>query len=800
MKTSRNARNNAGQGVHSGKRKNKDNIFRRRTFAKYMQVKLAITVILISLALFALVFVLYRIVNENSERYNKIVLSQRQQEYASRTIPYRRGDIVDRNGTYLATSEKVYNLILDPSQIMDKPEYYLEPTIQALVDVFGFDANELRGLIQERSKRAYLRYKNGRQLSYDQKSQFEETEKERNAAYRKSDDDNQARFRVTGVWFEDEYRRIYPYDSTACNVIGFASGDGSSGTGGIEQYYNDSLIGVNGREYGYLDEDANLEGVVKSAVNGKTIVSTIDVNVQNILQKYIDEWQTSVGSHVTAAIAMNPNNGEVLGMATSNKFDLNDPRNTDGFSEEELLALGKKEAVAVYHRENPDQTITEDQALDHYSREDVISYGKQVAWNQLWRNFCVSDTYEPGSPSKILTVAAGLEEGVLKGNEYFDCGGYLHVGDWDIKCTAYRRGGHGSLSLTESIMQSCNVAMMRIGAMMGRDVFAKYQAMFGMGQKTGIDLPGEADAAGLVYPADKMGPTELATNAFGQNYNCTMIQMAAALCSVIHGGSYYEPHVVRQILNEQGSVVETKDPVLVRETVSQSTADFLKEAMFQTVENGTGGAAKVAGYQVGGKTGTAEKQPRSAKNYLVSFAGFAPVDDPQLFVYVVVDVPDFPPGDQQAHSSFASNIFAKIMSEALPYLNVFPDGDLPEESQDPNGQTPSEGINTPASEDGANGENGETQPEETTKVYETDEYVDIDGGSGIPDAVPANADGTEESSAQVTFPDAGEATVPAQTDPEESAPDEFSEGAVAETESTENTQDQDPTQTQPPGV
>ena len=249
MKTSRNTRNNAGQEGHSGKRKNKENIFRRRPFAKYMQVKLAITVLLISLALFALVYVLYRIVNENNERYNKIVLSQRQQEYASRTIPYRRGDIVDRNGTYLATSEKVYNLILDPSQIMDKPDYYLEPTIQALVDVFGFDGNELRSLIQERPKRAYLRYKNGRQLSYDQKSQFEETEKERNAAYRKNDDDNQSRFRVTGVWFEDEYRRIYPYGSAACNVIGFASGDGSSGTGGIEQYYNDSLIGVNGREY-----------------------------------------------------------------------------------------------------------------------------------------------------------------------------------------------------------------------------------------------------------------------------------------------------------------------------------------------------------------------------------------------------------------------------------------------------------------------------------------------------------------------------------------------------------------------
>ncbi len=212
-------------------------------------------------------------------------------------------------------------------------------------------------------------------------------------------------------------------------------------------------------------------------------------------------------------------------------------------------------------------------------------------------------------------------------------------------------------------------------------------------------FPGEADAAGLVYPADKMGPTELATNAFGQNYNCTMIQMAAALCSAINGGSYYEPHVVRQILNEQGSVVETKDPVLVRETVSQSTADYLKEAMFQTVENGTGGAAKVAGYQVGGKTGTAEKQPRSAKNYLVSFAGFAPVDDPQLFVYVVVDVPGFPPGEQQAQF-LCKRHFLKDHGRSTALLKCIPGWRPSEESLDANGQTPSEGINTPASETG----------------------------------------------------------------------------------------------------
>ena len=335
-----------------------------KKFGNNNRKKLLIVFIVLLIFICVLIGRLLYINLSSSDTYARIVMAQ--MDYDSKSIPFKRGDIKDRNGTVLATSEKVYNLILDPSQIMDKPDYYLEPTIQALVDVFGFDGNELRGLIQERPKQAYLRYKNGRQLSYDQKTEFEQTEKERNAAYRKSDDDNQSRFRVTGVWFEDEYRRIYPYGSTACNVIGFASGDGSRGTGGIEQYYNDSLIGVNGREYGYLDEDANLEGVVKSAVNGRTVVSTIDVNVQNILQKYIDEWQTSVGSHVTAAIAMNPNNGEILGMATSNKFDLNDPRKIEGYSEDQLYELGKKDAVSVYKREHPDTTLTYDElnALD----------------------------------------------------------------------------------------------------------------------------------------------------------------------------------------------------------------------------------------------------------------------------------------------------------------------------------------------------------------------------------------------------------------------------------------------------
>ena len=370
MKTSRNTNPrgpaDGGGAPHKGQRT-------KRIFRTYMREKLAITVLVITLALFGLVWVLYRIIRDNNEQYNKIVLTQRQQEYDSRTIPYRRGDIVDRNGTYLATSEKVYNLIIDARLIMSDPEHYLEPTVQALTQCFGFDAAELRSLIEERRTSAYVRYGPGRQLTYDQRTAFEQLEDQLNEAYRTSDSLTESKMRVKGIWFEDEYKRIYPYNTLACNVVGFASGDGTMGTGGIEQYYNSDLTGTNGREYGYLDDEANLEKVVKSAENGKTIVSTIDVNIQNIVEKYINEWQSTVGSKVTAAIAMDPNNGEILAMATSSTFDLNNPRDVSGYTEEELMALGRKEAAAAYGREHEGERISEDQVLDYYSREEVLS-------------------------------------------------------------------------------------------------------------------------------------------------------------------------------------------------------------------------------------------------------------------------------------------------------------------------------------------------------------------------------------------------------------------------------------------
>lgn len=716
MRTSRNTKSNTGGKVKYA---------RRRPFAFYMQKKLAIAVIVIMLALFALIYVLYRIIQENKDSYNQIVLSQ--QQYDSRVIPYRRGDIVDRNGTYLATTEKVYNLIIDAKQIMSDEEDYLEATVSALVSVFGYDAQEIRTLITSNPDNAYIPY--DRQLSYEQKEAFQDLQTKTNKENQKND----SKARVRGAWFEEGYRRIYPNHSLACNIVGFATRDGGSGNGGIEQSYNDALIGTNGREYGYLNDDSNLERVIKSPVNGNTIVSTIDVNVQNVVENHISQWMNETGSKQIGVVVMNPNNGEVLAMADNKMFDLNDPRAvSDKYSEEDLLALGCQEAVYVYrneHRDTDGATITADQASEFYEKEKLISFGTQAAWNQEWRNFCISDTYEPGSPSKIFTVASALEEGLITPNNSFFCDGYQEVGGWPIKCTAFLKGGHGNLTLEETLMQSCNDAMMQIAAITGKARFSRYMQMFGFGAKTGIDLPGEADTKGLVYTEENMGPADLATNSFGQNYNCTMIQMASAYCSVINGGSYYEPHVVRQILNDQGAVVKKVEPKLVRETVSESTSNFIKEALYQTVEKGTGKAAAVEGYEIAGKTGTAEKYPRKQGNYLLSFCGFAPAHDPEVLVYVAIDEPHV---EDQAHSTYASGVFQKIMKDILPYLNIFPTIDYEVTSEEL-------GVTLPESE-GITDNTGETQPAEPeeTKVYETEEYVapEMENDSGIPARIP----------------------------------------------------------------
>ena len=471
-----------------------------------------------------------------------------------------------------------------------------------------------------------------------------------------------------------------------------------------EGYYNATLTGVNGRQYGYINNNSDVEQTIIEPTDGKSIETSLDLGLQQIVEKYVNTFEEKMGAKNVGVIIEDPKTGEILAMDGGDRYDLNNPRDLSNvYSQSEIAAMNDEETVE--------------------------------ALNGMWSNFCVTDAYEPGSVVKPIVMGSALEMGAISESDNFVCDGGQSFGadgaTTFIICAVWP-DAHGTEALSDVIANSCNDGMMQIAAKMGKDNFLKTQSVFNFGTRTGIDLPNEG--SGVIHTSDTMGETELACSAFGQGYTLTMIQEINAMCSVINGGSYYEPHVMRQIMNEQGSVVETKDPVLVRETVSSSTSEFLKEAMFQTVENGTGGAAKVAGYHVGGKTGTAEKQPRSAKNYLLSFAGFAPAEDPQLFVYVVVDVPNYPPGPQQAHSSFASGIFAKIMAEALPYMNVFPEAGAEEEQA---GDTAAdEGINEPSGSEGEETE-PETETQETEKVYETDETIGDGYESGLPDGVPA---------------------------------------------------------------
>lgn len=688
-----------------------------RDFKRYMQGKLAFTFIVITLALFALSGVLFKIVRDNEKDYTQTILGQ--QEYSSRTLPYRRGDIVDRNGTYLATNEKVYNLILDPKVMLADEGKYKETSLNALVKVFGYDKAELTALVDNNSTSSYIRY--ARQMSADQKEAFE-------AEVEAISKDKEKKQRVKGVWFEDEYKRIYPYNDLACNVIGFSNGDGTQGFWGLEQSYNSTLIGSNGREYGYLNDDSNLERVIKPAVNGNTVVSTIDVNVQKMVEKRIEEFEAEMGGDRTAVLVMDPKNSEVLAMASSIKFDLNNPQNLDRYySPEQQAAMAAADAELSTRLEG----IT-DPAEQEKVRQEMRKEGKTTtsdAQNAMWRNYCISDTYEPGSTAKALTIAAGLEEGLISPNDTYTCNGYQEVGGWKIKCNS--RYGHGTLNLEESLMFSCNVALMQIGAKLGYQTFCDYQSIFNLGSRTGVDLPGEASTAGLLYTPERMDAASLATNAFGQNFNVTMIQMGAAYCSLLNGGNYYVPRVAKQVLNEQGAVVKKMEPVLVRQTVGESTGSFIKKALFRTVTDGTGSAAGVPGYEIGGKTGTAEKYPRSDKNYLVSFIGFAPYEDPQVLVYVVIDVPHT---EDQPHSTYASGVFQKIMSDILPYLNVFPVNSeavpQPETTApaEPNGEAPGEGETAESV----------TQPD----PHRTEEFHDT---------VPATSEGQTTSEGE-TFP------------------------------------------------
>lgn len=609
------------QGMEKRRKKKR----RARIFTRRMQEKLTIVFLLIVVGLFVTCYRLSSINMKSGDDYTLMVLAQ--QQYNSKLIPYRRGDITDRNGNVLATSIKVYNMVLDPRVILSN-EKFIEPTLNALVECFSFDRQEILQLINENQAKSYLVYK--KQLTYEEIESFLNLQ-----------NDEKRSQNVKGVWFEEEYKRNYPFSTLACSVLGFTV-SGNQGNWGLEEYYNSTLNGSDGREYGYVNEENNMESIIKEAVDGNSIVSTLDFNIQNIVEKHIANYVKEYKPKNVAVVIADPNTGEILAMASDRSYDLNNPANT------------KNKSLRKAYSKSKIEKMSEQQLASAFSEN-------------VWRNYCISDTYEPGSTFKPFTIAAALEENKIQSNAVYECNGHLTVSDRDIGC--HNTNGHGNITVEESISESCNVALMKIAQTMGADIFCTYQENFGFGKKSGIDLPGEASCEGLLYTTENMQVSDLATNSFGQNFNVNMVQMVAGFSSLINGGYYYEPHMVKQILNANGGVVKTINKKVVKQTVTKETSEFLKGALRKTVTEGTGKSAGIAGYEIAGKTGTAQKHNKDEDVYVLSFLGYAPQDTPKVVCYALVDEPQV---DDPGSSSYASKLFSAIMTEVLPYMDIFP--------------------------------------------------------------------------------------------------------------------------------
>ena len=676
------------------------------TFNLQMRKQLVFFLVLVIAALAGLIARIAYININKGQEYEKKVLAQLS-GYDSVVLPYKRGSILDCKGTTLATCEKVYNVKLSTKDITyfvnqkENPAFY-QVTADALATCFGVNANELVTFMNNNPQNTYKLI--ARRVSYEDVQKFNDL--------CEAASENKEALKIYGVAFDEEYIRSYPNGSMASDVIGFTN-DGNAGSYGLEQYYNDVLNGTDGRKFGYLNEDLNMEKTTIPAVDGNTLVTTIDANIQAIVEEKTielneslrDNFREGQGSRATGVIVMECDTGNILAMYDYPGFDLNADRVASSYYTEEELArikeqlykeaLEKKEKEAaaagltagVNTTENttpegqnpegtgedgetegdtPGFTMVEQLVTD----EDVNDYARAYRW----ANYCIQQTYEPGSVAKPFTVAAGIDSGKMTGDEVYFCGGYLEVGGFRIKC--HNRNGDGQMTVSNAVAQSCNVALMKMGQQMGIDTYLDYFQRYNFGYKTNIDLAGEAKTNTLVFTKNTMGPTELATSTFGQGYQVTMIEMISAFNSLINGGYYYQPHIVSQILDSNGAVVKNIEPSILKQTISNSTSEKIRSYCNAVVTSGTGKKARPAGYTVGGKTGTAETLPRTKSEYVTSFMGYAPADDPKIIVYVVIDRPNLP--DQQGGTALACTLTKDIFTEVLPYRNIFMTEELTE--------------------------------------------------------------------------------------------------------------------------
>lgn len=535
----------------------------------------------------------------DAEYYQEKAKSLHERE---REIKAARGEIIDRNGTVLATNKTVCTISVIHSQIKEP-----ERVIKELSSILGLEEETVRRRVEKVSSMERIKTNVEKEVG----------DKIRN-------------LELDGVKVDEDFKRYYPFEELASKVLGFTGGD-NQGIIGLEVGYENELKGQNGMILTTTDaRGIELDGVAEDRIEpraGNTLQISLDYNIQMYAQQMAEKVMEEKQAEKVAILLMNPKNGEILAMVNVPEFNLNEPfvLNTEG-------------------------------------SENLTPEEKQDALNQMWRNGCINDTYEPGSTFKIITSSACLEEGVVKLDDRFHCPGYKMVEDRKIRC--HKVGGHGSETFVQGIQNSCNPVFIEIGLRLGTYDFYKYFEQFGLMGETGVDLPGEAST--IMHKKENVGQVELATMSFGQSFQVTPVQMAATVSSLINGGYRVTPHFGVQVLDAKGKKIETLHEGRGKRIVSEETSKTMQKLLESVVSEGSGKNAYVEGYSIGGKTATSQTLPRSANKYIPSFIGFAPAQDPQILGMCVI----YDPQGIYYGGTIAAPVIGDIFENIFPYLGI----------------------------------------------------------------------------------------------------------------------------------
>lgn len=682
-------------------KKSADGKIRKRELKKQMSRRAALLFLLFVFAFAVLFLRLWNIIQTDGESFRQKVLSQAIQREGDSYIESKRGEIMDRNGIVLAGTRRVYKLIFDAKLINSLSDVNKKNKTLALLTSHNVRTQaELEKLLQEKKEHNYIVL-------------------EQEMLYQDFKDIKEAidSYQVSGLFYEEHNKREYPYPLLAPELIGFVKGD-NSGEGGVEEYYNDMLMGETGRKYGILNSKSIAADKEVAAVDGYQVMLNIDYSIQKYITDAMNDYLKDHHPKSVTIIVADPRSMEILGMKSYPSFSLDSPYEIEDLerpddvamvekSIDELILQRKKKILAdrMIAFEAEKQKLAEEQKakeeaakangtslsaeekakwkqsqqeleakrpkLEDINSSEVIkeqeraSMRKNLLLQNRWKNIALTNGYEPGSIFKAVTYAIGCEENKFAPDNRYYCSGGLQRANYFINC--HKLSGHGYQTAEQGLTNSCNVVFMELGANIGRDLFYDYQRKFGFGSLTGIDLSGETSQRKNVYTKKDLNEVQLATSSFGQGFNVTPIQMITAFSALINGGYLYEPHIVQKVFDTEGNLFEVKDKTLIRQVISEQSSVKIRHALRSVVDEGTGKTAKIAGYEIGGKTATSEKQPRGNGKYTVSFMGFAPVENPEVITLVIVDEPE---GAYQ-DSRIPALIFRNCMEKIMPYLHIF---------------------------------------------------------------------------------------------------------------------------------